>query len=182
MKSRRSEILRTGYDLVGNEGLESLHARTVAAKMGLNHATIHYYFPKRVDLLKGVAEFALEQFRADRAKIYEGLNSADDKLEAELALAEAYCKKQSRFAKVVLGLYTASIESTELKKPVAGIFAEWKAALEEVLSQAKLKRGTQYRDAEFLCATLFGFMCTAQLDPKFDGREKIDALFDSLVA
>jgi len=183
MKARRSEILKTCYDIVGVEGLESLHARTVATKMGMNHATIHYYFPKRQDLLTGVADYALEQFRADRAKFYEGLQTADDRVEGELALAEAYCKKQSRFAKVLIGLYSASVEHADLKKQVLAIYTEWVNSLTPVLSKAKTKKGSPYNDPELLAATLFGFMVTAHLtNNKFDAKAKIDDIFDSLLA
>ncbi len=183
MQKRRPEILQKCYDIVGSKGLESLHARTVASEMGMNHATIHYYFPKRIDLLMGVAEHARLQFAADRAKFYEGLGSASEKAEGELALAEAYCKKQSRFAKVVLSLYAASIEHAELRKQVLGLYNDWVAALTEALGKAKTRKNTPYADPELLAATLLGFMATAHLtNQKFDATAKIDAVFESLLA
>jgi DNA-binding transcriptional regulator YbjK len=180
MQKRRPEILQKCYDLVGTKGLESLHARTAATEMGMNHATIHYYFPKRIDLLMGVAGFAREQFAADRAKFMSGLASADA-LEGELALAEAYCKKQSRFAKVVLSLYAASVEHPELQKQVAGLYSDWVTALVAAVGSAKVKKGSVYKDGELLAATLFGFMAVSQLTgQKFDATGKIDAVFESL--
>ncbi|ARU41665.1 hypothetical protein CCB80_11145 [Armatimonadetes bacterium Uphvl-Ar1] len=183
MQKRRPEILKTCYDLVGSEGLESLHARTVASAMGMNHATIHYYFPKRIDLLMGVAEFAKAQFAGDREKFYASLGSDAEKLEGELALAEAYCKKQSRFAKVLLSLYAASVEHAELRKEVLGIYLEWVAAMTEAVGKAKTKKGSPFADPELLAATLFGFMSVAHLtNQKFDATAKIDVVFDSLFA
>lgn len=183
MQKRRPEILQKCYDIVGTQGLESLHARTVAAEMGMNHATIHYYFPKRLDLLLGVAEFARNQFATDRAKFYEGLGSPAEKAEGELALAEAYCKKQSRFAKVLLSLYAASVEHAELRKQVLALYSDWVAALSEALKAAKTKKGSPYADPELLAATLLGFMAAAHLTgQKFDATAKIDAVFESLLA
>ena len=183
MQKRRPEILQKCYDIVGTKGLESLHARTVAAEMGMNHATIHYYFPKRLDLLVGVAEQAKAQFASDRAKFYQGLSADGEKLEGELALAEAYCKKQSRFAKVLLSLYAASVEHPELRKQILALYTDWVVSLSEAITKAKTKKGSPFADAELLAATLLGFMATAHLtNQKFDATAKIDAVFDSLLA
>lgn len=181
MKTRRDDIMKTAYDLMGTKGLESVHARTVASELGINHATVHYYFPTRADLLVGVADFALAQFQSDRARFHEGLTSSADKIEGELALAEAYCKKNSRFAKVLAALYVASVEHTALKKKMLVLWNEWQILNVELTSSAKLKKGTPYADGELLTATLFGFALTSHLtDGSFDARAKIDEVFTSM--
>jgi len=55
MTGRREMIAAKAYEMMGDFGLESVHARTVASELEINHATVHYYFPRRVDLLLGVA-------------------------------------------------------------------------------------------------------------------------------
>lgn len=181
MKTRRNDICKAAYDIMGTKGLESVHARTVAAELGINHATVHYYFPKRPDLLVGVADFALTQFRFDRERFHEGLTTPSDKIEGELALAEAYCKKNSRFAKVLAGLYVASVEDPTLRKRLQLIWREWHALVSEMAAKAKLKKGTPFADGELLSATLFGFMLTAHMtDGQFDAKTKIDEIFSSM--
>lgn len=181
MKTRRSEILKASYDLMGTEGLEAVHARTVAARLNINHATVHYYFPKRVDLLVGIAEFAVDQLRTDRSKFNEGLTAAADQLEAELALGEAYCKKSSRFAKVLAGLYAASVGEPTLKKSLKILWKEWSDTLVTLSESAKIKKSSPYADGELLAATLFGFALTSHLtDAKFDAKSKIDLVFASM--
>lgn len=173
--------MKAAYDLMGIEGLEAVHARTVAANLQINHATVHYYFPKRTDLLVGVAEFALEQFRHDRERFHAGLSTSADILEAELALGEAYCKKTSRFAKVLAGLYVAAIEDASLKKHLKALWAEWASLLNAHTAKAKLKKGSPYSDGELLAATLFGFALASQLtDGKFDAKTKIDGVFAAM--
>jgi AcrR family transcriptional regulator len=181
MKTRRSEILKAAYDLMGTEGLENVHARTVATHLSINHATVHYYFPHRSDLLVGVAEYALEQLRADRAKLQDGIKSSTDAIEMELALAEAYCKPASRFAKVIAGLYVASISSPAVKEKLTVLWAEWSEMLAPHLAKSKLRKSTPYADSELLTATLFGFALTSHLtNGKFDAKAKIDTIFGSL--
>ena len=131
MKTRRSDIQKAAYDLVGVHGLEALTARSVAQELQINHATVHYYFPHREDLLDGVADFAQEQFRKDRVKFLEGARTASERLESEIALAEAYCKKTSRFAKVLAGLYVASVAIPGLRKKLQVLWKEWAVGVAE---------------------------------------------------
>ena len=181
MKTRRPDILKAAYDLMGVQGLESLTARNVAAELGINHATVHYYFPHRVDLLAGVAEFALERLKRDRARFLAGAENPADQLEAELALAEAYCRKTSRFAKVLAGLYVASIAETALRKKLSAIWSEWSGLLVELTAKGKLKKDTPYVDGELLCATFFGLALTSHmLDGKFQAKDKVDAIYASM--
>ncbi len=181
MKARRSEIMKSAYDLMGTEGLEAVHARTVAAQLGINHATVHYYFPKRTDLLVGIAEFATDQLKSDRLRFHEGLSTDAEILEAELALAEAYCKKTSRFAKVLIGLYAASVGDSALKKQLKSLYQEWIATMVALTPKAKVNKNSPYNDGELLAATLFGFAATSHLtDGKFDAKTKIDSVFASM--
>jgi len=181
MKTRRPDIQKAAYDLMGVQGLESLTARNVAAELGINHATVHYYFPHREDLLTGIAEFALDQLKRDRTKFQVGAEKPADKVEAELALAEAYCRKTSRFAKVLAGLYVASIADAALRKKLSAIWSEWSGLLVELGKTAKFKKDSPYADGELLAATFFGLMMTSHmLDGKFPAKDKVDAIYASM--
>ncbi|MCA0361548.1 MAG: TetR family transcriptional regulator [Armatimonadetes bacterium] len=181
MKARRSEIMQVAYDMLGQSGLEAVHARTVAQAVGINHATVHYYFPRRTDLLVGVAEHALNLLRADRAKFQEGLKSAEDKIEGELALAEAYSKPTSRFGKVLAGLTAAATSEPEVKDRINEIWREWTGELTPHLAKAKLRKSTPYRDADLLVGSLFGFIIASHLtDGAFNAQAKIDEVFTSM--
>lgn len=181
MKTNRRDIKKAAYDLMGIQGLESLHARTVAAELNINHATVHYYFRRRIDLLIGVAEHTLEQLKADRANFQAGLNKPTDVLEAELALAEAYCKKTSRFVKVLAGLYVASTSDPVLRKHLQAIWNEWLALVKETIPKAKLKRDTPYQDPEALLTHLFGIaLASHMLDGKIDAKSKVDGIYASM--
>lgn len=173
--------MKAAYDLMGIQGLESLHARTVAAELGINHATVHYYFRRRSDLLAGVAEHALQQLQADRKNIQGDSTKPNDLLEAELALAEAYCKRTSRFVKVFAGLYVASTSNAVLRKKLQVIWNEWLDLLRDLLSKSRVLKASPYQDAEMLLTHLFGIaMASHMLDGKLDGRAKVDQIFTSM--
>jgi len=184
--NRDEQIREAAYNILGNEGLEALHARTVAAKLGINHATVHYYFTRRIDLLVAVAEYALHQLIRDRVQFQKGARGHKQKIENEIALAEAYCRPQSRFVKVLAGLYVAGIEYPEIRAKLGSIWDEWKGFIEEQLGKAKaadaLKADSPYADAELLMATLFGMgIASHMLEEKFDPQKHLDTVFNSLL-
>lgn len=178
---RDDQIRKAAYDLLGTKGLEEVHARTVAKEIGINHATVHYYFPTRDELLVAVAEYALHQLIRDRLQFQQGAGTPREKLEAEIALAEAYCRPTSRFVKVLGGLYAAGVTSPTIRKKVAAIWAEWRSLVAEQVASSKMKNGTPYHDADLLLATLFGLgLASHMLDGKFQAQPRLDLVFESM--
>ncbi|MGE0001774.1 MAG: TetR/AcrR family transcriptional regulator [Fimbriimonadaceae bacterium] len=183
MKDTRSSIQKAAYDMMGTSGLEEVHARTVAASIKINHATVHYYFPKREDLLVGVADFAMQTLHEDRKRFQAGVTDAKGKIGAEMSLAEAYAKKGSRFAKVLAGLVVASSGSAKLKKKVKDLFAEWASVCTKEMAGAKPKKGAALADPDLMMATLFGLaLGNLALDGSVNVEAKLDTVYDSLFA
>lgn len=60
---RRGTLLRAAYELVATAGFEGLRTRDVATRANVNIATLHYYFPSKETLIRGVLEYAMERFR-----------------------------------------------------------------------------------------------------------------------
>lgn len=177
--------MRTAYDIVGNRGIESLHARTVAQEIEVNHATVHYYFPKREDLLVALADFTLEQFNNDRSRFLKEAQSPDDQIEAELALAEAYCRKSSRFFRVLIGLYAAAIEYESVRKRLLSLWTEWdkqiRLELDRLVDKKMVRKESPYVDGDLLVASLMGIGMAAHVKGnKFNAGDKIDQIFSSL--
>ena len=61
---RRDALVSAAYRLLAERGFEGLRTRDVAGAVGLNIATLHYYFPTKEALVRGVVEHALGRFRA----------------------------------------------------------------------------------------------------------------------
>ena len=59
---RRWSLVQAAYKLIAEGGFERLRTRDVAARVGVNIATLHYYFPHKEDLIRGVVEYLLQQF------------------------------------------------------------------------------------------------------------------------
>ncbi len=54
----------SAYAQLAERGFEGLRTREVAAAVGVNVATLHYYFPTKEELIRGVVRHALARFRS----------------------------------------------------------------------------------------------------------------------
>jgi AcrR family transcriptional regulator len=179
MADRTHEIQAAGYAMMGASGLESVHARTIGAKLGINHATVHYYFTTRADLLAGICEFAQEQLRSDRKGMGEAATPRDV-FENELALTEAYSRSSSRFAKVMIGLCAAAVNEKALVKPVRALVREYTELHHEAASNARLKAGSPFAQPDLFASAAFGLMALSHLGAGPNTDEALDAMFSSM--
>jgi AcrR family transcriptional regulator len=66
-QDRRQALVQAAYNEIAERGFEGLRTREVAAQVGLNIATLHYYFPTKEALIRGVVEHAMGRFRTTLA-------------------------------------------------------------------------------------------------------------------
>lgn len=178
-------MLEAAYEIVGQEGLEGLHARSVAAKVGVNHAAVHYYFAKRPDLILAVLEYALGRFSSDREKLLANATTPTDRLDAHLAQAEAYAAPGSRFVKNWVSFFVASMMDSAIRSELVRHLREWSVTLgldlKEGLRTNGVQKSSPFIDPDILAATLLGLeICAQTIGPEFDMAAKLDAVAASL--
>src|SRR3977135_2908566 len=66
-ETRRQELVTAAFNLIAERGFEGLRTRDVADAVGVNIATLHYYFPTKESLIRGVVEHAMGRFRSTLA-------------------------------------------------------------------------------------------------------------------
>src|SRR2546427_5991314 len=64
---RQEALVQAAYRLLAERGFEGLRTRDVAARVGVNVATLHYYFPSKEALIQGVVGHAMGRFRSTLA-------------------------------------------------------------------------------------------------------------------
>src|SRR5712692_5037941 len=62
-EDRRQELVLAAFNQIAARGFEGLRTREVAAEVRLNLATLHYYFPTKEALIRGVVDEAMRRFR-----------------------------------------------------------------------------------------------------------------------
>ncbi len=163
---RRSELLQSAYEIVGRDGLEALHARAIAQALQINHATVHYYFPTRNDLLGALVDYAEERYLRDRDRVLNSLTSPVERLQAEVALFEAYCRPQSRFFRVWASLFVAAQGNDEIRQKLKRFSQVWAARFSEnknLAGYAARVSQDPFTDPYLFCATMLGLGLMAQL-------------------
>ena len=75
---RRRELVLATYQLIAESGLEELRTRDIAAKVGINISTLHYYFGTKEDLIAAVVDHMTELFRTLRAPLAEGATALEE--------------------------------------------------------------------------------------------------------
>lgn len=175
--SKKGEILAAAYRLLGERGLEGLHARTVAAEVGLNHAAVHYYFRTRSDLLTAVLEHALAKFADDRQALIEA--NEDEKLKGQIYQMRAYAKASEPFLTVWLSCFLYARENEAVRTELVRHLREWAFTLK--LELKGVKGSNALGDPEILVSTLLGIALQAQIvGEDFDYRGKLKAILRSL--
>src|SRR5215831_18757965 len=95
---RRRALVAAAFQRIASEGFEGLRTRDVAADVGVNIATLHYYFPTKEALIRGVIGHAMQRFMTTMP--HEG--TAVDQLQTHL-LALARLMKEDQQLWAVLG-------------------------------------------------------------------------------
>jgi AcrR family transcriptional regulator len=66
-EERRQALVQAAFNQIADRGFEGLRTREVAAEVGVNIATLHYYFPTKEALIRGVVELSMQRFRSTLA-------------------------------------------------------------------------------------------------------------------
>ncbi|MDQ6878792.1 MAG: TetR/AcrR family transcriptional regulator [Candidatus Dormibacteraeota bacterium] len=132
---RRHELVLAAYRRVAETGFEGLRTRDVASEVGVNIATLHYYFRTKEALIRAVVDHAMGRFRTT----LEPGGSPGGALEAHFrGVRRLFRDKPELFA--VMG----ELAQRSARDPViAAIFKEtndaWHATLRGLLRQAQAK-------------------------------------------
>ena len=65
-QDRHTELVKIAYHEIVEKGFEGLRIRDVAAKAGVNNATLHYYFRTKETLIHGVVQYLMQEFTTQR--------------------------------------------------------------------------------------------------------------------
>ena len=95
---RRQALVAAAYQRIATDGFEGLRTRDIAADVGVNIATLHYYFPTKEALIRGVLEHAMRRFRTTLAPH----GSPSDQLRNHLRAVRELLRQEPRLG-VVMG-------------------------------------------------------------------------------
>lgn len=151
----RDKILATGLDILCLQGLEDLHARTIAQVLKVNHASVHYYFRTRPDLIRAVTVLLLADFKRSTEEVAKAKDA--DCLRIYLERTEAAL---DRSGLAIPSLLAATAADAELRELWANHLREQAALVQELVERTRnadvrIRKGP-LRDGQNIVALLYG--------------------------
>ena len=130
---RKDALVAAAYTVLATRGFEGLRTREVAAMVGVNIATLHYYFPHKENLIRGVVGYAMGRFRGTLG----GAGSAEDQLRAHFRGLRRLSRDEPELFAVMAELAIRGVRDTSLRRIVGGTDDAWRAMLRTLLRRAQ---------------------------------------------
>ncbi|MCY1008884.1 TetR family transcriptional regulator [Nannocystis pusilla] len=138
---RRAALLAAAYATIGDRGLEGLRTREVAARAGVNIATLHYHFGSKEDLVVAVIAHVRERFVA------AGARARGDGVAAHLAAAGEVFGDDPQLGRVMLKLVLRGQRDRAARTAFRSLHDFW-AGMVEALLRDGVARGELRQDLD----------------------------------
>src|SRR5256886_4067718 len=175
-EDRREALVLAAFEQIAEHGFEGLRTREVAAGVGLNIATLHYYFPTKETLIRGVVAHAMARFRSTLAPH----GSPADQLRNHLRAVRKLLRDEPEVGAVMGELALRSARDPSLARIMGEAFQAWERTLRGLLQRAA-RDGYLARDldnddvAALIMATL-----TSMTLPSTASADRTDRAFRQL--
>src|SRR5260221_1128214 len=131
-EDRRQALVRAAYVRIAEEGFEGLRTRDVAAEVGVNIATLHYYFPTKESLIRGVVEYAMTRFRSTLAPH----GSPSDQLRSYLRAVRRLLAEEPALGSVMGELAVRSARDKSIAALMTEMYGVWHVTTRGLLRRA----------------------------------------------
>ncbi|HLZ75994.1 TetR/AcrR family transcriptional regulator [Phenylobacterium sp.] len=129
---RREALVRAAFDLIAAQGFENLRTRDVAGRVGINVATLHYYFPTKQALVAAVAQSLASGFETLRAP---GAAAASPvaRLRQEFADTRLYLTEAPEMIAVMRELMARAARDPEIAQVIEPLKQAWRRSLQDII-------------------------------------------------
>lgn len=175
-EDRRQALVQAAFEQIADRGFEGLRTREVASRVGVNIATLHYYFPTKEALIRGVVELAMGRFQATLTP--DG--SSADRLRNHLDAVRRLLGEDPRLGAVMAELALRAPRDPVIAGIMAGTNEAWhrmvRAMLRHAVRDGHLRPEVDSDDvAALVTATLMSMTLRAVRGP-----ERTDQAFRQL--
>ena len=124
--------MAAAYRRIASDGFEGLRTRDVAADAGVNVATLHYYFPTKEALIRGVIGQAMQRFR----ETIPADGSPTEQLRGHLRNLAELLKEDRQLWAVMGELVLRAPRDSELGDTFRQIDQHWHRTLRDLIAAA----------------------------------------------
>jgi len=131
---RRRSLVLAAYQLIAEGGFERLRTRDIAARAGVNIATLHYYFARKEDLIQSVVEYLLQQFMTAYlpGSPFE-MKTPLEQIRGELAEMQYLVQEKPEMFIVLNELILRSLHNPAIHQMIKWLDEGWHTYLEQVI-------------------------------------------------
>ena len=129
---RQEALVQAAYELLAERGFEGLRTRDVAGKVGVNIATLHYYYPTKEKLIRGVVGYAMGRFRST----LQPADSPGEQLTAHFAGIRRLARNEPELFIVMGELAMRGRRDRAIATIVRDVDATWQKTLAALLRHA----------------------------------------------
>ena len=167
---RQEELVRAAFNQIAERGFEGLRTREVAAEVGVNIATLHYYFLTKESLIRGVVEHAMGRFRSTLAPH----GSPSDQLRNHLRAVRKLLADEPELGSVMGELALRSARDRSIAAIMSEMYDAWHATMRGLLRRAVKAGGLRPElDSDGVAAVVVA-MLTAMTLPTMSGTPRRD--------
>jgi AcrR family transcriptional regulator len=129
---RRQTLVAAAYRQIAELGFEGLRTREVAAAVGINVATLHYYFPTKEILIGDVLKHAMQRFRSTMPGAGRGV----DQLRNHFAGIRRLARDEPELFAVMGELALRSTRDPAIREIYQATTNAWRATVRGLLAKA----------------------------------------------
>jgi AcrR family transcriptional regulator len=128
---RRRALVAAAYRRIASDGFEGLRTRDIASDVGVNIATLHYYFPSKEALIRSVIGFAIHRF----TQTMPGDGSPLEQLRGHLRALARLLKEDQQLWAVMGELVLRAPRDAELGRIFRQTDGYWHRTLRELIGR-----------------------------------------------
>ena len=175
-EDRREALVRAAFNQIAEHGFEGLRTREVAAEVGMNIATLHYYFPTKEALIRGVVAHAMQRFRSTLAPH----GSPADQLRNHLRAVRKLLREEPQVSAVMGELALRSARDPSLAQIMRETYDAWHRTLRGLLKRAaRDEQLAPELDSDDVAALIMATLTSMTL-PTVGSAQRIDQAFRQL--
>lgn len=130
---RREALVFAGMDCIAEKGFEGLRLRDVAARAGIDHSTLHYYFATKQDLVAAVVDHVVQQF----VPTMPGTGEPTQRLHRHLIALAGMMGEQPTLFAVMSELDQRAHHDPGIRGTLLGYERGWRGVLAELFREGR---------------------------------------------
>lgn len=175
-EKRRQDLIKAAFEAIAERGFEGLRTRDVAAEVGVNIATLHYYFPTKEALIRAVVDHAMSRFRST----LEPHGSPSDQLRNHLRAVRKLLVDEPELGAVMGELALRSARDEQIQGLLGDTFLAWHTTMRGLLHRAVREGGLSPELDSPGVAALVMATVTAYMLPVMSGTQVGDQALGQL--